>query len=305
MKRESVMLTIFSTPKPFYGHSAIIQTNAIRSWLALRPTCEVILFGNEEGTAEISSELGIRNIPDVECNEYGTPLVSSMFSIAQDIAGYGLMSYVNADIILMSDFLPAIRRIQKQIFLLVGRRWDIDLNAPMDFGNPDWEVRLRACLAEVGTLHGISGIDYLVFPRGMYRDIPSFAIGRPGWDNWMIYRARSMKVPVIDATKVVTAVHQNHDYSHHPEGAVGVWEGPEWRRNKELMGGTDHAFTIEHATWILTSQGIRRVLTLRHLYFRLAAVPVLFPNLHFLRRPVKALTKLIILIRSVLGIAQN
>lgn len=135
----------------------------------------------------------------------------------------------------------------------------------------------------------------------MYHDIPPFAIGRPGWDNWMIYRARSMKAPVIDATRVITAVHQNHDYSHHPQGTAGVWEGPEKMRNVELMGGIDHAFTIEHATRILTSRGIRQALTPRHLYFRLAVVPVLVPNLRFLRGPVKALTKLIICIRSALG----
>jgi len=76
------MLTIFSVPKPFHGRIGVIQTNAIRSWVLLRPACEVILFGNEEGTAEIASRFGIRHIPDVERNEYGTPLVSSVFSTA-------------------------------------------------------------------------------------------------------------------------------------------------------------------------------------------------------------------------------
>ena len=49
------MLTLFSTPKPFRGHIAVIQTNAIRSWLELEPACEVILFGDEEGTAEVAA----------------------------------------------------------------------------------------------------------------------------------------------------------------------------------------------------------------------------------------------------------
>lgn len=46
------MLTIFAAPKPFYGYIGVIQTNAIQSWLLLRPECEVILFGDEEGMAE-------------------------------------------------------------------------------------------------------------------------------------------------------------------------------------------------------------------------------------------------------------
>jgi hypothetical protein len=298
-------LTIFTTPKSFHGHIGIIQTNAIQSWLLLRPECEVILFGNGEGTAEVAAKFGLRHIPEVECNEYGTPFISSMFRIAQDVASHQLMCYVNADIILMSDFLLSIRQIQWQSFLLIGRRWDIDLKEPLDFVNREWEEHLGVYLAEVGTLHGLSGLDYFVFPRGMYRDIPLFAVGRPGWDNWMVYKARYLKVPVIDATKAITAVHQNHDYPHHLKGENGVWKGPERKRNIELMGGRDHGFTLEHATWIFTSQGIRRGLTPRHLYFRLDAVPMLVPHLHFLRRPMKALTRLIIHIRSMLGIAQS
>lgn len=101
------MLNIFSTPKPFKGLIKVIQTNAIRSWISLHPPCEVILFGNEEGTAEIASELGIRHIPDVERSEYGTPLISSLFRIAQSIGTHELMCYVNADIILMNDFMES------------------------------------------------------------------------------------------------------------------------------------------------------------------------------------------------------
>jgi len=50
------MLTIFIASKPFSGHIDIIQQNAIRSWLSLRPECEIILFGGEKGTATRLSE---------------------------------------------------------------------------------------------------------------------------------------------------------------------------------------------------------------------------------------------------------
>ncbi len=299
------MLTIFSIPKPFRGHFGVIQRNAIRSWILLRPACEVVLFGNDEGADEIASEFGIRHIPDVECNEYGTPLVSSAFKTAQDIASHQLMCYVNADIILMSDFLAAIRQIDRPTFLVVGQRWDIDLERPLDLAAPDWEQQLRTQLTKTGKLHNRSGLDYFVFPRELYDNIPPFAIGRPGWDNWMLYRARSLKVPVIDATKIVTAVHQNHDYAHHPGGKVGVWEGPEAKRNRKLASEGECGFTLEHATWVLAPQGMKRALSLRYLYFRLDALPVLSPRLHFLRRPMKILTRVLIRIRSMRGINQN
>ena len=299
------MLTVFSIPKPFHGHIGVIQTNAIRSWVLLRPECEVILFGNEQGIAKVASQLGIRHIAEIECNQYGTPLISSIFSIAQDIASHQLMCYINADIILMSDFLPAVQRVHKCPFLMVGQRWDVELNDSMNFDDAQWGSWLRTRLTEHGKLHSKGGIDYFVFSRGLYDDVPPFAIGRRGWDNWLIYKARSLKVPVIDATKAITAIHQNHDYSHHPGGKAGVWEGPEAKRNLELVRGGEHSFGLNYVTWILTRQDIKQALTMRHLYFRLEAVPVLYPGLHFLYRPMKALTRLIIRIRSILGITQN
>lgn len=295
------MLTIFTIPKAFRGHIGIIQTNAIRSWLSLQPACEVILFGNDEGTAELASELGIRHVADVECSEYGTPLVSSIFSIAQDIASHRLMCYVNADIILVSDFLPAVQRVYKYPFLIVGQRWDVELKEPVNFKKPKWEPRLRTQVAKYGKLHPKTGIDYFVFPRGLYDYIPPFAIGRGGWDNWLIYRARSSKVPVIDATKAITIIHQNHDYSHVPGGETDVWRGPESERNIELMDRK--AFSLEYVTFSLTTQGLKPALTLRHIYFRMRAIPVLYPHFYLLLTLFRFFEKFVRIVRSIKNIA--
>jgi hypothetical protein len=281
------MLTIFTTPKAFHGHSAIIQTNAIKSWLALQPQPEIILFGNDEGVAGIASEFNLRHIPEVACNSSGTPLVSSMFSIAQAIGRNPITCYVNADIIFMSDFLPAVQRVNRNQFLIIGQRWDLEINEPLNFNDAGWESDLRTRIAGSGTLHPKSGIDYFVFSRGLYQNIPPFAIGRPIWDNWMIYQARKLGVPVIDATRSITAVHQNHDYSHHPDGWAGVWQGKESRNNVSLLGSRNNSFTIEYATHMVTSRGLKPAITPKHLYFRLRALPVLHPRAAFLLAPFK------------------
>ncbi len=299
------MLTLFSTPKPFSGHIKIIQTNAIQSWLRLNPACEVILLGNDEGTAEVASKFGIRHIPDIDCNEYGTPLVGSIFGIAQDAASHQIMCYVNADIILLSDFLPAIQRLDKPSFLVVGQRWDVDIKESVNFDSSGWETHLRALVAKEGKLHPRTGIDYFVFPHGMYRDIPPFAIGRTAWDNGLVYRARSLRLPVIDATKAIMAVHQNHDYSHNPEGKAGTWKGPEAERNRQLLGGSEYSFNINHATLLLTPKGLRHARTIKHLYFKLESMSVLVPHLHFLGMPKRVLIRLSKTIRPILGIAKN
>ncbi len=292
------MLTIFTTPKAFIGHAGVIQANAIQSWLLLHPELEVILIGNEEGMVEIASKFGVLHLPYVECNEHGTPLLNSVFKGAKHIAKYELMCYVNADIILLGGFIEAVKRIHKGSFLMVGQRWDVGLNDTIDFSDHEWDTKLQAHVRKSGKLHSKSGSDYFIFPRGLYSDIPSFAIGRGGWDNWLIYRARLLGMPVIDATEVITAIHPNHDYSHIPNDTPSVWKGIESTRNIELMKGEEHAFTIEHANWILGSNGMKRALTMRSLYFQLWALFVIIPHLHFLSKPMQALTKLIIAIRS-------
>jgi hypothetical protein len=60
------VLTIFTIAKPFHGHIDVIQANAINSWLRLCPQPEIILFGNDEGTASTASQLGVRYVPDVQ-----------------------------------------------------------------------------------------------------------------------------------------------------------------------------------------------------------------------------------------------
>ena len=79
-------LTIFSAPKAFQGHVGIIQENAIRSWLHLRPRPKVILFSDDAGLAAVASRLGVQLVTSVETNAHGTPLVSSMFSEADKLA---------------------------------------------------------------------------------------------------------------------------------------------------------------------------------------------------------------------------
>lgn len=274
------MLTLFSIPKPFRGHIAVIQGNAIQSWTLLRPACEIILFGDEEDTAEIAKEFGICHIPEIACNKFGTPLLHDLFAKAQAMAADDFLCYVNTDIILMSDFLAGVQRVRKnQRFLLVGQRWDVEVDKPWDFDKPDWEARLRSYARENGKLHAVTGIDYFVFPKGLWSDIPPFALGRTVWDNWLIYQARLKHSCVVDATQVVTAIHQNHDYAHSSRAKTGTRKGPEAKRNLELAGGYRHVFTLKDATHVLTPSGQKLDLSLRRLSRHLDTLPILFPRL--------------------------
>jgi len=239
------MLTIFSTPKPFEGHIGIIQRNAIHSWLRLSREIQVILIGDEPGAAEVARQFGILHIKEVERGKGGAKYLSSIFREAERHAHHEIVCYVNCDVMLMSDFLRAVERVSswRKNFLMVGRRWDIDITEPWDFQSSDWESRLRTDVLARGTRLTQHAIDYFVFPRGMYREIPPLVIGRYWWDHWLLWRARSISVPVVDVTANVMAVHQNHDYAYHPQGLHGVWHGREAQANWQFAGKGRHLFT--------------------------------------------------------------
>src|SRR5207245_9622872 len=97
------MITFFATPKPFTGHIAVIQRNAITSWTVLRPRPLIVLVGDDQGTAEIAGDLGLGHIPVVRSNEYGTPLVEDIFATAEARASVDLFCYINADFMILGD----------------------------------------------------------------------------------------------------------------------------------------------------------------------------------------------------------
>lgn len=243
------LVTLFSAPKPFTDpHIAIIQRNAIRSWRLL-PEVEVILLGEEAGLAEAARDLGVKHIPQVERNPNGTPLISSMFRLAREHSHSDLLCIINADMILLPEFLDAAgrSRLLRDKFVLLSQRWDLDVTGPIDFAE-GWQDRLRAAVREQGSLHRPAGSDFFLFPRSCYTDVPDFAIGRAGWDNWMIYKARREKWTVIDGTPSVMILHQNHDYSHLP-GGKPHYEHPDTDENIRLAGGPANVrYTILDST---------------------------------------------------------
>lgn len=250
-------LTICTAPKPFINpHIALIQKNAIRSWRELGSEVEVLLVGDEPGIKEAALELGVAHAPQIERNNHGTPVIRSMFELARAHAGSPLVACVNTDILLLPDFLAAAQQVADSFaeFLVVGQRWDLDVRSPLDF-SPGWETRLRAELRERGSLHPRSGSDYFIFPRQCFTDMPALVIGRAGWDNWMIYEARSRRYAVVDATPVVTIVHQQHDYSH-LAGGQPHYRHPETAENVRLAGGERVIFTLIDCDRVLREDGI-------------------------------------------------
>jgi hypothetical protein len=277
---RNASIGIFSIPKPFRGHIETIQRNAIESWMRLGSECEITLCGNEYGTAEVAREWNLIHVPKLAHNAFGTPFVNSALEQVQARSQCALLCYVNSDIILLRDFVDAAHRVNAQRFVMVGRRLDVDLSERWDFSQPDSEQRLRTLKA---VPHSDWGMDFFVFPRrGTFDSWPNFLVGRAGWDNWIIFDARSRGIPVIDASSAICALHQNHDYAHVPQRQGERWVGPESDEQVQLltrlMGGSNVRFAIIDATHVLTERGLHRALSPRALRRRWTTLPTLLPR---------------------------
>jgi hypothetical protein len=258
-KMNTTLLTLFTAPKPFTNpHIARIQRNAIRSWIGLGEEVDILLLGDEEGLAENAALSGVQHIREIRKNYKGTPLISSLFLTAREQSSSPLLAYVNADILLLPDFLDQAKRVMglAQRFLLVGQRWDLDVKEELVFSE-GWQERLREECSSRGRLHKPMGSDYFIYPRDCFEHIPDFAIGRAGWDNWMIYESRQRGWMTIDATGSIHVIHQDHDYSHLPDGKPH-YDLPETDENVRLAGGNRTNFRLPDANYQLIQQGIRK-----------------------------------------------
>ena len=253
--KTNSLVTLFSIPKPFTHLVGTIQQNAILSWTLLRPQVEIVLYGDEKGTAEIAARFDLIHVPQVKVNQYETPLLDSIFADINHRASGSIISYVNADIILDRDFLLAVNTVADSFrdFLVVGRRWNVEIKKKMRFDLeeqiPQRELLKKACLADCDCK------DYFVFPKHLFAKIPAFAVGRGYWDTWMVRKAIETGYPTIDASLAIAAIHQNHPYTHIRGGKNEAYLGKEATINKTLgienLGNVDLVGNIANANWQL------------------------------------------------------
>ncbi|MDR1510880.1 MAG: hypothetical protein LBS53_14745 [Synergistaceae bacterium] len=207
----------------------------------------------------------MEHIPWIEKTESGTPLFSDALLKGQDYARSDVVAFVNSDIILFDDFVQAIEKTKTmhwKRYLLIGQRMDCDFTRSIDFSNSCWQTDIRNEIERSATLHPPTGKDYFIFPKGTYEKIPPFAIGRMGFDCWMVSASIMKGFPVADMTDGIFAVHQNHDYRHFMDDANDNIEGyPEVKRNRLLMEPYTAAHVCSqtvHATWMLKDGTLKR-----------------------------------------------
>jgi hypothetical protein len=230
------MITLFTTTKDFTGVNRQNQLNAIRCWLSSPCQPEVIIFGKSSGIEEIGEHPNLKILEQVRTSSSGVPYVNEMFNVIFKIAKYPVCGYVNADILLPNNFFENVLLIHKQInknYLIVGERIDADVDAELTFDD-QWEKAFRNKYQNNFKNHLPYGSDFFIFPKGQYNlsNMPELLIGRPGWDNVMIYNARKRKFKTIDISDTTKVFHQNHPQVYsttpdHPDNIINLRHLPD------------------------------------------------------------------------------
>jgi hypothetical protein len=241
------VLTIFTVPKPFEGRVGEIQRCALASWTGLGGDVQVLLLGDEQGTADAARDAGAEHVADLARTERGTPRLDAAFAAADRAARHDLRCFVNADVILFYDLPTAASLVAEhhERFLIVGQTLDVE------------DGPTRTDVLAHGRRRGAAALDYFVFPAKLYPEVPPFAIGRACFDNWLVWRARQDAI-VVDATGDVVAAHQRHDYAHVVGGKAEAYYGEEAARNLELAGGKGRLYTLHDASHVLRGGRLRR-----------------------------------------------
>lgn len=253
---SSRALTLFTTTRPFEGVHAVHQRNALRAWTGMVPSPQVIIIGDDLGARQAAMSLGIDFEPNVRRSASGLPFLSDLFARAQALAQAPVACYSNADIIFPPDFESGLKRVRERFedFLVIGQRWDVVQDEEVDLTQPATWCAVRDRAHREGVLRGPYWVDYFAFPVGMYADLPDLILGRPGWDNWLVWHTRNRGIPVIDVTDHLTVLHHDHTRSHGPR-ATRVVPGSDADWNRRIIETESHMYTVGHATHRLSEDG--------------------------------------------------
>lgn len=266
---EKGAILFLTCPKRFHEETGQMQVRAIRSWRALG--AEVALLGPETDveTAPVMEGVFTRIVPGRE-GISKLPLFSDLLKAITSNPS-PLLCYLNADILLPGNlaglkashdaFFYEEERLPEK-FLITGSRWDLGAGVfPEDPGSNEAVVGMLQKGGPQGDveLHDESAMDYFIFPKGMFDEIPPLIVGRGGYDNALLAYCMRRGIPVIDSSREWPVLHQFHGYQHKAGGRNEVYFGDEAMFNRRthrilhsLPNSLDADFCLDQGRLIKT-----------------------------------------------------
>ena len=177
--------------------------------------------------------------PDVKIVKFEGPLIpfSEMVDKVEHVSNADILLYANGDLLFAPNTFCKINGINwPSEALVTGQRIDI-------------------CKDGMKRLHRPSGMDYFIFRRGMFGDLPRVLMGRAYCDSALVAYCLRKGIPVIDASFALRVEHQFHEYGHVAGGRNQVYKGSEAMANKLNNGLRDLGPNVLDATYTLLPCG--------------------------------------------------
>jgi len=247
---------IFSSPKPRQANTEAVQISAFRSWRRIFPKARILLFGDGATWESFAHEEGLELAGPLPVGAEGGEVIRFLFEKTSKLAGDGLAMYLNSDILLDQSALTAVACLESLPgpWLASARRCCLaEWAGPALKEDEEWQ-RFYKRAREESVWGPACAMDMFLFRGISFEAMPPFLIGHRGWDNWMIYHARSQNISVIDVSAAMRIIHCDHDYSY-AAGNQNFKQRQQARENVNLhlIGGEAKLFHLGHATHELRS----------------------------------------------------
>lgn len=218
------MIDFVASFRPFENNFWTIQHNAVASWKAIAPKSHLFVSSStypaDTSTKAFISVLSgkfIGEVTDLGENgihdENGVLLVNRLWNEAWNNKRSDVLWMANSDNIYFPHSVKAVELCKREFpeFVMIGRKTDLLVEHLISFYRPDMFDDLYQRAKALGQIKN-PGIDYFAVytTDNIWEDMPDFRIGRLRYDNWMVWKALELGIPVIDSTAFNLIVHQSH-----------------------------------------------------------------------------------------------
>ena len=244
-------IVIFTSPKPCNDQTEAVQIAAFRSWRRAFPNATILLFGDVASWNEEIESLVMEAAGPLVKGMAGGELIRDMFQDASKRGVGQLLLYLNSDILLDDSAAHVVEKIQDrpEPWLGSARRWCLPKWSDVAPASElEWSIFFSRA-EKSGRWGEACALDMFLFCGLSFERMPPFFIGHRGWDNWMIYHARSQNISVIDISAAMRVIHCDHDYCYAKgNSAPSRRDGPLEEANLKMLGGEERLFHLGYAT---------------------------------------------------------
>ncbi|XP_031479430.1 beta-arabinofuranosyltransferase RAY1 isoform X1 [Nymphaea colorata] len=231
-------VTIFSSPRPFFGVVGDRQLLAVRSWLALSPEVQVVLFAQNASMRSPIRNLGSRVSIEtaIDFTFLDTPFFHAMVARAR-ASGSSISVLIDSETLLLPSFISALhyvytldhnwlfvakpRHLSHLKFHLdnLGRQW------VWTTGQKITTEKLEEFLVHNWQESNYSGRWLWAWNTGnlpLHAGVlPSFLYGKGYYNEWLMHEALSTELRfVFDGTDVASAFYPENFGSEHSQSPI-------------------------------------------------------------------------------------